>query len=156
MADVLTPEQRQNCMSSVRRENTSPEIILRSVLHKSGLRYRLHDKDLPGSPDMVFTRFRAVIFVHGCFWHSHGCYKSSIPESRHSFWKSKFQTNRDRDERNIKLLHNQGWRVMVVWQCALNGKHAYSSDVVVSCVKDWLQSSESFWQIPEFLFDSVT
>ena len=151
MADVLTPEQRQKCMSSVKRENTSPEIILRSCLHKAGFRYRLHNKCLPGSPDIVLSRYRAVILVHGCFWHSHGCYKSSIPKSRHSFWKNKLQTNRERDERNIQSLNEQDWRVMVVWQCALSGKQAYSSNLILSFVKDWLHSSESVVQIPEYI-----
>ena len=151
MADVLTPEQRHKCMSSIQRENTSPEILLRSILHESGLRYRLHDKNLPGSPDIVFRRFRAVLFVHGCYWHSHGCFKSTIPKSRSDFWKNKFQDNRLRDQRNIQSLLEKGWRVMVVWGCALIGRESYPSSLILDKVNDWLLSSETLTQLPEII-----
>lgn len=148
MADVLTPEQRHNCMSSVRRENTSPELFLRSILHKAGLRYRLHDRRLRGSPDIVFPRFRAVLFVHGCYWHSHGCYKATLPRSRRKFWKEKFRQNRERDMRDVRSLCKENWRVMIVWQCALKGKESFSPDEIVNIIQRWLHSSDSFCECP--------
>ena len=134
-------------MSSIRRENTVPELLLRTALHKSGLRYRLHDKKLPGSPDIVFPKFHVVLFVHGCYWHSHGCYKSSIPKSQRDFWINKFKTNRERDARNIKSLQEQGWRVIIVWECALKGKTSLPISTVVGAVKTLLRSNRAFSEI---------
>jgi DNA mismatch endonuclease, patch repair protein len=148
MTDVLTWEQRHRCMSSVRSKDTGPEMLLRSVLHRAGLRYRLHDGTLPGSPDLAFPRFRAAVFVHGCYWHSHGCYKSTVPKSRRAFWEAKFSANRERDERNIRSLRERGWRIMIVWECALKGKTSWSAVVVANTVKEWLQSSEDVGGIP--------
>ena len=111
-------------MASVGRKDTGPEILLRSALHKAGFRYRLHDGDLPGRPIWSSPRFRAVVFVHGCFWHSHGCSRSTVPKSRREYWQAKFETNRTRDERSVELLKERGWRALVVWECTLVGKHA--------------------------------
>lgn len=149
MADVLSPEQRRKCMSSIRRKDTSPELALRSILHKSGLRYRLHSKKLPGTPDIVFPRFKAVLFVHGCYWHSHGCYKSTVPKSRREFWKKKFDENKERDARNIEALLGLGWRVMTVWECALKGKMSLPDSDITAFIKTWLSSSEQIGEIPE-------
>jgi DNA mismatch endonuclease (patch repair protein) len=151
MADVLTTEQRRICMSSIRRENTAPELLLRSALHKAGLRFRLHDKKLSGSPDIVLPKFHAILLVHGCFWHSHGCYKSTIPDTRRDFWVNKLMANQERDTRNIKQLQNQGWRVMVVWECALKGKTSFPGQIVAETVKTWLYSSKSSREIPPHL-----
>lgn len=125
-------------MSGVKQKDTGPERILRSTLHKAGLRYCLHDRKLPGSPDMVFPRFRSVLFVHGCYWHFHGCYRSTIPKSRREFWEEKFRVNRARDDRNVTLLRDSGWRVMIVWECALIGKHALGLADVAERVRVWL------------------
>lgn len=149
MADVLTHEQRQKCMSAVKSGNTKPEVLLRSILHKSGLRFRLHDKKLPGKPDLVFPRYQSVIFVHGCYWHLHRCYKSTIPKTNREFWKNKLTTNKERDARNIKTLNEMGWRVMIVWECALKGKSSFPIDKVSSVIKSWLLSSEAFYEIPD-------
>src|SRR5258708_27431365 len=116
--DTVNKITRSFIMSRVGQKNTGPELVLRSALHRMGLRYRLHDRSLPGSPDLVFPRFRAVIFVHGCYWHSHGCYRSTVPKSRNEFWTEKFATNRSRDEKNISSLLRDGWRVLTVWECA--------------------------------------
>ena len=125
-------------MSSVGQKDTSLETMLRTALHKAGLRYRLCDRKLPGSPDLVFPRFGAVIFVHGCYWHSHGCYKSTVPKSRREFWQDKFSANRKRDEHNIELLQESGWRVMTVWECALVGKYALPLNEITDLVRTWL------------------
>jgi DNA mismatch endonuclease (patch repair protein) len=145
--DTVDKATRSYIMSRVGQKNTGPEILLRSSIHAVGLRYRLHDKTLPGSPDLVFPRFRAVAFVHGCYWHSHGCYRSSVPKSRREFWSHKFQTNRIRDERNVSLLLKSGWRVLIVWECALRGQTAKPSSAVAEVVKAWLESSDKVGDI---------
>jgi DNA mismatch endonuclease (patch repair protein) len=118
--DRLTPEQRSTLMSRIRGKNTAPERVLRGSLHRAGYRYRLHVKNLPGCPDLVFPERKKVIFVHGCFWHSHRkCRLGKLPKSNLKFWKPKLEGNRKRDERNIRKLRRMGWRVLVVWQCKL-------------------------------------
>lgn len=121
MADTLTPAQRSERMSRIRGRDTKPEILLRRELHSLGLRYRLHDKRLAGSPDIVFPRFSAVVFVHGCFWHRHtGCKVANTPKSNLAFWSAKFDSNVARDQRNTAALTDAGWRVFVVWECETN------------------------------------
>ena len=122
--DIVDTRTRSRMMSAVGQKNTRPEMTLRSALHRAGLRYRVHVKGLPGTPDMVFPRYNAVMFVHGCYWHSHGCYKSTVPKSNRDFWKEKFRDNRARDERKYIELQGLGWRVSIVWECALLGKYA--------------------------------
>jgi DNA mismatch endonuclease, patch repair protein len=141
--DTVDRATRSRIMASVGQKHTGAEKILRSVLHKEGLRFRLHVNNLPGSPDLVFPRFRAVIFVHGCYWHSHGCYKSTVPKSSHEFWTEKFEANRQRDKRNIDLLLERGWRVMIVWECALLGKNALSPGEVSTRTRVWLYDGGS-------------
>src|ERR1700731_2708856 len=121
MVDVLTPEQRSFNMSRIRGRDTKPELILRRGLHTLGFRFRLHRKDLPGRPDLVFPARRTVIFVHGCFWHGHHCPMCRMPVTRSAFWQTKIEGNRNRDRRAISDLVAAGWRVLVVWECALRG-----------------------------------
>lgn len=110
-------------MSKVRGKDTKPEMAVRSYLHRRGLRYRLHDRSLPGKPDLVFKSRRVVVFVHGCFWHGHpGCSKARIPKTREEFWRSKIETNAARDRRSIRRLRTLGWRVLVVWQCRISDR----------------------------------
>ena len=135
-------------MSRVGQKDTGAEMKLRSALHKGGMRYRLHDRRLPGTPDLVFGRFSAVTFIHGCYWHSHGCYKSTIPKSHRGFWESKFSANRARDDRNIKALHALGWRVLIVWECALLGKNAMPIEQVTQLLRSWLVGGEEHGVIP--------
>lgn len=109
---------RRKIMSAVRRNNTTPEMIVRRLLHSLGYRYRLHRKDLPGRPDVVFPGRKKVIFVHGCFWHRHpGCSKASSPKTRVEFWQDKFEQNIKRDERVEQALGNMGWKTLTVWEC---------------------------------------
>ena len=109
---------RSRIMRSVGRTSTKPEMIVRRSLHALGLRFRLHRKDLAGTPDIVLPKFRTVIFVHGCFWHRHeGCSKTSIPKTRVDFWTAKFLQNVARDRRNEDLLRAAGWRVIAIWEC---------------------------------------
>lgn len=120
MTDVMTPEQRHRCMSRIASRNTGPEMLVRRWLWHEGYRYRLNFPGLPGKPDIVLPRYSTVIFVNGCFWHAHeGCDKYRIPLTNVDFWTAKFKRNRERDERNYKLLHKLGWHVLVVWECQL-------------------------------------
>ena len=118
MADVLTAAQRSYNMSRIRSANTGPELRVRKVLHGIGLRYRLHGKALPGKPDLVFARARAVLFVHGCFWHMHRCKRGKpVPATNSIFWAEKRRSNVERDKRNRKALKADGWRVFEIWEC---------------------------------------
>lgn len=118
MSDVLTPEQRRFNMSRIRNSNTKPEMIVRKIVHQMGYRYRLYRKDLPGKPDLVFPGRRKIIFVHGCFFHMHNCkYGQVIPKTNAEFWAKKRQSNVDRDKRNETQLENDGWQVLIVWEC---------------------------------------
>lgn len=117
MADTRTPEQRRRIMQSVGTHDTGPELTVRRVLHSLGYRYRLHAKKLPGKPDIVFPGKKKAIFVHGCFWHGHGCSKGQPPKSRQDYWKPKLRTNRDRDAAQVIALQELGWSVLTVWQC---------------------------------------
>jgi DNA mismatch endonuclease (patch repair protein) len=119
--DVLTPQQRQHNMSRIRGRDTKPEMLLRRHLHATGLRFRLHAPNLPGRPDMVFSRHHAAILVHGCFWHGHDCPLFKLPSTRPEFWSTKISGNRDRDRRTIAALRTSGWRVLIVWECSLKG-----------------------------------
>lgn len=115
--DTRSPEQRRRIMQAVKSKDTVPEMIVRRTLHKLGYRFRLHRKDLPGRPDIVLPRHRKAIFVHGCFWHAHGCAKGQPPKSRQEYWLPKLQANVNRDLAKIAELDRLGWRVLVVWQC---------------------------------------
>jgi DNA mismatch endonuclease (patch repair protein) len=121
MVDVLSPEQRSFNMSRVRGRNTRPELRVRRGLHGLGLRFRLHPKELPGTPDLVLPRYRTVVFVHGCFWHGHGCHLSKMPATRIEFWRRKIDGNVARDQGSVAALHAAGWRVLVIWECAVRG-----------------------------------
>jgi DNA mismatch endonuclease (patch repair protein) len=145
--DTVDRQTRSKIMASVRHKDTGAELILRRALHKIGLRYRLQDRTLPGSPDLVFPRFHAVVFVHGCYWHSHGCYRSTVPKSRHEFWTEKFQANRSRDARNERLLLKNGWRVLTVWECVLLGKNALPRREVTGRIRAWLHSKDPWGQV---------
>lgn len=117
--DVVDHSTRSRMMSGIRRSNTRPEILVRKLLHAAGLRFRLHRRDLPGRPDLVLPRYEVAIFVHGCFWHAHvGCRFAKTPSSNTDFWIKKLSANRARDERDVYMLRQQGWRVALVWECA--------------------------------------
>lgn len=118
MTDVLTPEQRRFNMSRIRNKNSRPEMIVRSLVHRMGFRFRLHTSKLPGKPDLVLVRHRKVVFVHGCFWHMHACkYGRVKPKTNADFWENKRLSNVTRDKSNIRKLKKQGWQVLVVWEC---------------------------------------
>jgi len=117
MVDTLTPSRRSWLMSQVRQKDTKPEMVVRRLIHSMGFRYRLHGKELPGRPDLVFSKSKRVIFVHGCYWHRHDCKKASMPSSNVEYWKKKFAENVARDNKVLSELASLGWASMVVWEC---------------------------------------
>jgi DNA mismatch endonuclease, patch repair protein len=121
MTDVLTAAQRRLNMSRIRGRDTKPEMLIRQGLHARGFRYRLHVSNLPGRPDLIFPKYRTIIFVHGCFWHGHDCAMFHLPSTRVEFWSSKINANRQRDKKSCTALLEQGWRVLIIWECVLRG-----------------------------------
>lgn len=130
--DIVGPETRSRMMASVRSANTKPELTLRRALHARGYRFRLHRRDLPGTPDVVFPSRRAAVFVNGCFWHGHTCRAGALPTTRRDFWEKKISANKCRDARNLADLSELGWRTLVVWECELRGLG------IIDSVMEWL------------------
>lgn len=129
-ADVVTPEQRSRNMSKIKGKNTKPEMIVRSMCHELGLRYRLHRKDLPGTPDLVFPKRRLCLFVHGCFWHRHpGCKYSYTPKSRLDYWLPKLAKNVERDMKAKRALEISGWRVSIIWECQTKNRDILRAEI---------------------------
>ncbi|QBJ84958.1 DNA mismatch endonuclease Vsr [Chryseobacterium gleum] len=123
MADVHSKEIRSYNMSKIKGKDTKPEILVRKFLFRKGLRYKLHDKKLPGKPDLVFPKYKKVIFVNGCFWHGHeNCKYFIVPKTRTDWWLNKINKNKEKDLENIKKLENEGWKVYVIWECDLKKK----------------------------------
>lgn len=138
MPDIMSAQQRSHLMSKIRGKNTKPELVLRKALHRRGYRYRLHHATLPGKPDIVLPRFRAVIFVSGCFWHGHDCELFRLPATRREFWQKKIEGNRKRDDIVRDGILALGWRHLTVWECAIRGKHALGVDETIRRVCVWL------------------
>ena len=135
--DRLSRGHRSWNMSRIKSRDTSPELKVRSILHSSGYRFRLHRKDLPGKPDIVLPKYRTVIFVHGCFWHRHlDCKYAYTPKSNIEFWEKKFTANIQRDLRSKRLLQEQGWTVIVVWECQVNNQEILGSYLTNSLMKN--------------------
>lgn len=141
MADVVDPATRSRMMSGIRGKNTKPELMIRKALHARGFRYRLHC-DLPGKPDICLPKHRAVIFVHGCFWHGHDCHLFKWPKTRPDFWKKKIARNRQVDLEAEARLLGGGWRVGTVWECAIKGRGRQPLDKTASQCAEWLVSKE--------------
>lgn len=141
MADVVDPATRSRMMSGIRGKNTRPELLIRKALHARGFRYRLHC-DLPGKPDICLPKHRAVVFVHGCFWHGHDCHLFKWPSTRPEFWRTKIARNREVDVAAAARLRAEGWRVATIWECALKGRTRPGLDEVIQRCADWLVSDE--------------
>ena len=141
MADVVDPATRSRMMAGIRGKNTKPELLIRKALHARGFRYRIHCKDLPGNPDLCFPKYRAVIFVHGCFWHGHDCHLFKWPKTRPEFWREKIGRNREVDARALAELAAAGWRVATVWECALKGTGRLPLEEVTEKLRAWLQNA---------------
>lgn len=134
MADIVSRSKRTEMMSSVKQRHTKPEITVRIILHRHGFRFRLHNKKLPGTPDIVLPKYKSVIFVHGCFWHQHeGCRKARRPTSNVEFWNEKLDKNIERDSRKEAELKNSGWKVLTIWDCELKDE-----DLLIEKVKNFL------------------
>ncbi|MFY0309648.1 very short patch repair endonuclease [Leisingera sp. D0M16] len=143
MPDVHDKATRSRNMAAIRGSDTKPEMIVRRGLHARGFRFRLHAKDLPGKPDLVLPKHRAVVLVNGCFWHGHDCPLFKWPASREEFWRDKIRTNVERDFRNRKALKAKGWRVAVVWECALKGKGKMVAGDAIDSLSQWLLTADS-------------
>lgn len=126
-------------MSRIRGKDTKPEMLVRRGLHARGLRFKLHDRTLPGKPDMVFPRFRAVVFVQGCFWHGHDCHLFRWPSTRPEFWREKIGANCARDRRSVARLKEGGWRVLRIWECALRGKQRMDLELLLEESEQWIR-----------------
>ena len=143
MADIYSQEKRSSLMAQVGPTDTAPELRVRRLLHKLGYRYRLHRRDLPGSPDMVFPSLRLVVFVHGCFWHSHpGCKGASVPETNAEFWKTKLSATVRRDRRQQEELKRLGWNVAVVWECETR-----RPEMIIEILREWLPDLMQRWEL---------
>lgn len=145
--DTVSVERRSEIMALVGSKDTKPELLIRKGLHALGFRYRLHVKDLPGKPDLVFRRYRAVIEINGCFWHGHACPRCRMPSSNIEYWNRKIARNRERDISNRQLLLDEGWRVLTIWECALAGKSKLGLNQVIELASAWLLSTKSFCEI---------
>lgn len=144
MADVLTTEQRRLNMRRIRARDTKPEMLIRRGLHASGFRYRLHDRHLPGKPDLVFPRFHAVVLIHGCFWHGHDCPMFKLPATRSEFWLAKITANRMRDEKVAQALKSLGWRVLTIWECSLRGPSRAPFELLLDTCAEFIKGKDPF------------
>jgi DNA mismatch endonuclease (patch repair protein) len=138
--DIVAPEVRSRMMSGIRGKDTKPELFVRSALHCLGFRFRLHDRHLPGRPDIVLKRYNAVVFIHGCFWHGHDCHLFKWPGSRSEFWRAKIFRNRQVDEIAVRRLADAGWRILTIWECALKGRTRLEPEKVPEAMRAWLLS----------------
>ena len=146
MTDIVDAQTRSRMMANIKGKNTKPELDLRKALHRKGFRYRIHNAALPGKPDVVLSRHRAVIFVHGCFWHHHeGCRYATTPATRQEFWLDKFQQNRQRDVLATSALEAAGWRVATVWECAL--KKPSDVEGTANLLSNWIVSERPRMEI---------
>lgn len=142
MADVHDPATRRRNMAAIRGTDTKPELRIRRALHAAGLRFRLHVRDLPGRPDIVLPRYRAVVFINGCFWHHHDCHLFKWPATREDFWREKIGRNVENDVKAIEALRSAGWRVAIVWECALKGRTRLEEGEAVRMLISWIRSDE--------------
>ena len=146
MVDVVSPADRSRMMAGIRWKNSQPELFVRRLLFASGYRFRLHRRDLPGTPDIVMPGRKVAIFVHGCFWHLHqGCRYAKMPATRPSFWKAKLEANVERDRRAVEKLQALGWRVLCVWECSTRDAEAAAG--LQGAMNSWIESSERLGEI---------
>jgi DNA mismatch endonuclease (patch repair protein) len=143
MADIVSAATRSRMMSGIRSRDTRIEVQIRRALHARGFRFRLDVRSLPGRPDIVLPKWNAVIFVHGCFWHLHGCGLSRIPSTRTEFWRGKLEGNAARDARNTDALLQAGWRVAAIWECATRGGGSAAVAAAANALAEWLVSGDA-------------
>ncbi|MCC8688765.1 very short patch repair endonuclease [Xanthomonas campestris] len=146
MVDVVSPADRSRMMAGIKGKNSQPEVLVRRLLFASGYRFRLHRRDLPGTPDIVMPGRKVAIFVHGCFWHLHqGCKYAKMPATRPEFWKAKLEANVARDRRAVETLRSLGWRILCVWECATRNSESASGLQVA--INSWIEGGEPLGEI---------
>lgn len=142
--DIVSREKRSQMMAGIRSENTKSEMMIRKMLFARGYRYRLHAKDIFGKPDLVLKKYNATLFIHGCFWHGHTCQLFKLPKTRTEFWQNKIDENRKRDQRVLVKLQDSGWRIAIVWECAIRGKNRVNFEELMDKLCAWIQSDNKF------------
>lgn len=147
LTDTVSVERRSEIMALVGSKDTKPELLIRKGLHALGFRYRLHVKDLPGKPDLVFPQFKAVIFVNGCYWHGHDCGLYRFPKSNTVYWTKKIGDNVERDREHIAQLLELGWRVLNIWECALKGKARLQTYEILNAAASWIRGNSTIHAI---------
>lgn len=147
MSDIVDPKTRSRMMANIKGKNTKPEMSIRSALHRMGYRFRLHRKDLPGNPDIVLPKHRAVVFVNGCFWHGHFCHLFRWPKTREAFWREKILSNKNRDEKNVQKLLGNGWKVCIVWECSIRKRPDNDVEEALTNLVTWIEGSTPFKEI---------
>lgn len=149
MVDIVDSATRSRMMSNIKGRNTKPELLIRSLLHAQGFRFRIHRKDLPGKPDIVLPKYKAIIFIHGCFWHGHqNCRLFKLPASRTEFWEAKISKNQENDLKAKDLLLNSGWRICTIWECAVR-RSKKDPVTLMDILTKWLSGSEQLLEIDE-------
>jgi len=143
MADITDAGTRSRMMGAIKGKDTLPELSVRRALHAKGFRFRLHDKSLVGKPDLVLPKWKAVVFVHGCFWHQHGCSNSKMPVTRLEFWEEKLKSNTERDKRQLAQLRSEGWRIAVIWECTIRKEMKSANGALFEQLADWLRNTSS-------------
>lgn len=154
LADVVDVATRSRMMSRIQGKNTSPELLVRQGLHALGFRFRIHAKHLPGKPDLVLPKYKASIFIHGCFWHGHNCRYFRAPQTRPEFWLEKIRNNQARDQRQVAALRALGWRVLIVWECAVRSMKKQKSSLLIDQIAGWLVEGSEYSQIDENVLES--
>ncbi|RFQ02584.1 DNA mismatch endonuclease Vsr [Pseudomonas putida] len=149
MVDIVDPVTRSRMMSGIKGKNTSPELVIRKALHARGFRFRIHTTHLPGKPDLILPKFRAAIFVHGCFWHGHNCRYFKTPKTRTEFWMDKIEKNKVRDAIQIAKLNEAGWRTLIIWECAIRKMKSENSITLIDTVAAWLSQNSTFHELDE-------
>ncbi|WP_201204615.1 very short patch repair endonuclease [Pseudomonas sp. S37] len=149
MVDIVDPVTRSRMMSGIKGKNTSPELVIRKALHARGFRFRIHTTHLPGKPDLILPKFKAAIFVHGCFWHGHDCRYFKPPKTRAEFWMGKIEKNKIRDAIQITKLNEAGWRTLIIWECAIRKMKRENSITLIDTVAAWLFQNSTFHELDE-------
>ncbi|ORL48569.1 very short patch repair endonuclease [Pseudomonas putida] len=149
MVDIVDAVTRSRMMSGIKGKNTSPELIIRKALHARGFRFRIHTAHLPGKPDLILPKFKAAIFVHGCFWHGHNCRYFKPPKTRTDFWMGKIEKNKVRDAMQIAKLNEAGWRTLIIWECAIRKMKSENSTSLIDTVTAWLSQNSTSRELDE-------
>lgn len=147
MVDVVDQATRSRMMANIKGKNTRPELSIRHELHALGFRYRLHDRNLPGSPDIVLPKYRKVILIHGCFWHLHECHLFKWPSTRKAFWRKKLLRNQELDKLNLEALTGDNWQILTVWECAIKGAKRREIRAVTKEISEWISHGTDNFEI---------